>query len=239
MSHTPSEPDASRPAPPRPGQVLRSAPEATRKALSAAMDGELSAQETRFLLRALGHDAALQAVWSRFELGRDCLRHELDAPCASAGFAARVSAAVQGQSMPPVARRRHWLRWSAGGAIAASVAAATLMIGQPSGDLEQVATRESAAGTSALVGSDASRSWAAPSAVPPWLSGNAAGLLSQRASATTPWPLRQAGETAATLPSLYRYRTQDNADGSYLLLLDPAQATSAGAVPQRVAVGAR
>ncbi len=235
MSHLPSEPASS-----RPGQAPRSASVATREALSAAMDGELPTQELRFLLRALDHDAALQASWSRFELGRDCLRHELGAARASTGFAARVSAAVHAQAATPVARHRHWLRWSAGGAIAASVAAVTLMIGQPAADMERVATLESATtDASTLVGNDASRAWAAPSAVPPWLSGNAAGLLSQRASATTPWPLRPASETAATLPSLYRYRTLDSADGSYLLLLDPAQAASAGAAPQRVAAGAR
>ena len=83
----------------------------------------------------------------------------------------------------------------------------------------------------------------APAAVPPWLSGNSAGLLSQRASATLGAPFGGEQSTYARSPSSYpsmrRYRTLDNKDGSYLLLLDPEQqraapvsARQAAAVPE-------
>ena len=68
---------------------------------------------------------------------------------------------------------------------------------------------------------------AAPAAVPPWLSGNSAGLLSQQASATFGTPFGQSQSAYARrlpgYPTMPRYRTLDNNDGSYLLLLDPEQ----------------
>ncbi|MEO7073273.1 MAG: sigma-E factor negative regulatory protein [Rhodanobacter sp.] len=235
MNATPTDPSRT-PLPPTPAAREQSA----REALSAAMDDELPAQELRFLLRALDHDAELQHAWTRYELMRDGLRGSLPGTRASSDFSARVSALLTAESVASTPRRRHWLRWSAGGAIAASVAAATLMIGQPAGDPERaVATQAVEANTSTVADADPTHAWAVPSAVPPWLSGNAAGLLSQRASATMPSPLRGTAvlqPSRGAFPSLAGYRTLDNADGSYLLLLDPAQAASIGA-PQRSAVG--
>ncbi len=218
------------------------AAQGTREALSAAIDDELPAQELRFLLRALDHDVELQGAWSRYELLRDGLRGSLPVRRASSDFAARVSAALKAEAATMAPRRRHWLRWSAGGALAASVAAATLMIGQPAGDPEHaVVTHTAVAGTTTVADADSAHVWAMPSVVPPWLSGNSASLLSQRASATMPSPLRDASALQAPrrdFPPLYRYRTLDNADGSYLLLLDPARAGSAGA-PQHAVAGGR
>lgn len=218
------------------------AAQGTREALSAAIDDELPAQELRFLLRALDHDVELQDAWSRYELLRDGLRGSLPVRRASSDFAARVSAALKAEAVTMAPRRRHWLRWSAGGALAASVAAATLMIGQPAGDPERaVATHTTDASTTTVADADSAPAWAMPSAVPPWLSGNSASLLSQRASATMPSPLRDASALQAPrrdFPPLYRYRTLDNADGSYLLLLDPARAGNAGS-PQHAVAGGR
>ena len=63
--------------------------------------------------------------------------------------------------------------------------------------------------------------------MPPWLSGNSAGLLSQQASATLGSPFGQSPSNYARrlsgYPSMPRYRTLENNDGSYLLLLDPEQ----------------
>lgn len=217
-----------------------------RENLSAGIDGELSEEQLRFLLRRLDHDASLQGAWSRYHVVGDSLRREFPA-VASAGFTARVMLAIEQEAAAAVvvpARRSHWLRWSAGGAIAASVAAAALMVGQPrpGTDLDQVTasanTRE-ASTVSSLALTDKP---AAPAAVPPWLSGNSAGLLSQQASATLGSPFSQNpasySRRLSAYPSMPRYRTLENNDGSYLLLLEPDQralpdsSRRASAVPQ-------
>lgn len=204
-----------------------------REDLSTGIDGELSGEQLRFLLRRLDHDEPLQHDWSRYHMARDSLRHELPA-VASAGFAARVMAAIEHDSVgarnnAPV-RRNHWLRWSAGGVIAASVAAAALMVGQPrpGEDLDQVSASANVQQDGALTGlAVAGKPATAPAAVPPWLSGNSAGMLSQQASATLGSPFGRSqqvyGRRLAGYPSMPRYRTLQNGDGSYLLLLDPGQ----------------
>ena len=199
----------------------------TREGLSAGIDGELSKEQLRFLLRRLEHDASLQQAWTRYHIARDGLRRQLPS-MAQPGFAARVMLAIEQESKPAVAssRRSHWLRWSTGGAIAASVAAAALMIGQPTGDAERL-TASTARQASAVTAVAPANKSVAPAAVPPWLSGNSAGLLSQQASATFGASLGQGQSTYARrlsdYPSMPRYRTLDNNDGSYLLLLDPEQ----------------
>src|SRR3546814_1194158 len=56
----------------------------------------------------------------------------------------------------------------------------------------------------------------APAAVPPWLSGNSAGLLSQQASATLGAPFGQNQPAYARrlsgYPSMHRYRTLDRSE---------------------------
>ncbi|HEY1588085.1 MAG TPA: sigma-E factor negative regulatory protein, partial [Rhodanobacter sp.] len=115
-----------------------------REDLSAGIDGELSKEQLRFLLRRIVHDASLQQTWARYSLARDGLSRQLPT-LASPGFADRVMLAIEQESMPAVTSRRqhHWLRWSAGGAIAASVAAAALMITQPTGDADRNAVTAS------------------------------------------------------------------------------------------------
>ncbi|HUH29818.1 MAG TPA: sigma-E factor negative regulatory protein [Rhodanobacter sp.] len=214
------------------------------EALSAGVDGELSAHELRFLLRRLDHETDLQQAWSRYHLVRDGLRRRLPS-LASADFAARTSAAIAREAPPATAvRNRRWLRWSAGGAIAASVAAATLMIGQPAGDTERmVAAQDAPSSVSALASASSVHAATAPSTVPPWLSGSAAGALSQRASATLGSPFATGPvlptSSSATYTPLYRYRALDNHDGSYLLLLDPAQSSPANVVSRRAAATAQ
>ncbi|MGH8160015.1 MAG: sigma-E factor negative regulatory protein [Rhodanobacter sp.] len=201
-----------------------------REDLSAGIDGELSNEQLRFLLRRIDHDASLQQAWARYNLARDGLRRQLPT-LAAPGFAARVMLAIEQESMPVAAPRRHhhWLRWSAGGAIAASVAVAALMVTQPTGDTERNTTAALPAQqqTHAIAQAVPASRPATPAAVPPWLSGNSAGLLSQQASATlgAPFDVNQPVYTRrlSAYPSLPRYRTLDNKDGSYLLLLDPAQ----------------
>jgi sigma-E factor negative regulatory protein RseA len=204
-----------------------------RENLSAGMDGELTQEELRFLLRRLDHDAALQQAWSRYHVARDGLRRQLP-PLASEGFSARVMLAI-GQETAVAAgsgRRRPWLRWSAGGAIAATVAVAALLVTQPAGPggdgaAPQVAASGNVRPASAQASATAMRV-DTPAAAPAWLN-NYAGLpsaLTQQASATV-----DGGEGATFLYSrnrqnpyqLDRYRAINNGDGSYLLLMPPAQ----------------
>jgi sigma-E factor negative regulatory protein RseA len=203
-----------------------------RENLSAGIDGELSNEELRFLLRRLDHDVSLQQAWAHYHIARDGLRRQLPL-MASPGFAARVMVAIEQESMPVTAndssgRRRgsHWLRWSAGGAIAASVAAAALMIGQPTNDVDLRAGQNTPRTANAIARTAPESKPAIPAVVPPWLSGDSAGLLSQQASATLGAPLDENQPIYARRqfadPSLHRYRTLSNNDGSYLLLLDPS-----------------
>ena len=214
--------------------------------LSAGIDGELSKEQLRFLLRRLDHDATLQQTWARYHIARDSLRHQLP-PMASAGFSERVMSAIEQESKPASAgKRNHWLRWSTGGAIAASVAAAALMIGQPAGDAERVTASAATSQQSGQVLASTTQVAAptAPAAVPPWLSGNSAGLLSQQASATLGSPFGRSDSSAyprrlSTYQSMPRYRTLDNNDGSYLLLLDPRQQSSSASPSSRAAAANR
>jgi sigma-E factor negative regulatory protein RseA len=212
--------------------------------LSAGIDGELSKEQLRFLLRQLDHDVTLQEAWARYHVARDGLRRQLP-PMAAPGFAARVMLAIERESLPVAAARRpsHWLRWSAGGAIAASVAAAALMVAQPTADVVEhaatVALVSQQPNSAITHGAPATGRAAIPAAVPPWLSGNSAGLLSQQASATlgAPFDVNQPVYTRrlSAYPALRKYRMLDNKDGSYLLLLDPQQQATPVDAPRQAA----
>lgn len=198
-----------------------------RESLSAGMDGELPAEQLRFLLRRLDHDTSLRQAWSGYHFARDGLRREA-LLLASSGFATRVMLAIEqdAHAGKPVGRRHHWLRWSGGGVIAAGVAVAALMISQPAGDPGRLDPSTNPGARQVAVETQAIRPVVPPS-VPPWLSGNSAGLLSQQAAATLGGRLdgNQARNSRrlSAYPAIHRYRTLDNNDGSYLLLLDPAQ----------------
>ncbi|MCL7713233.1 sigma-E factor negative regulatory protein [Stenotrophomonas mori] len=105
-----------------------------RQQLSALVDGELSGDEGRFLLRRLQHDEVLSACQERWQVLGDVLRGQACAP-APADFGARVSAAVAAEPAPAArsnapggARGGSWMRWSGGAALAASVAAVALFM---------------------------------------------------------------------------------------------------------------
>lgn len=133
-----------------------------REDLSALIDGALDADRARFLLRRLQHDGGLAGDLSRWQLAGDVLRGQPEAP-APAGFAEAVAARIAGEpapvmdaqlppasqvvaaaSSPPVSRTpstgaARW-RWFGGGAIAASLAFASLLVLRPGlpagGDVE-------------------------------------------------------------------------------------------------------
>jgi len=107
----------------------------SREHLSCLMDGEISAETGRFLVRRLGADEQLCATWARYHLVRDCLRHQ-DGAWAGESLADRVQQAIQGEGLPaaPHKVRRTWLRPVAGLAVAASVALmAIVAVGPQSG----------------------------------------------------------------------------------------------------------
>lgn len=208
-----------------------------RENLSAGMDGELSKEELRFLLRRIDHDAALQQAWSRYHVARDGLRRQLP-PLASDGFAARVMQAVEQEGVVVSGRpRRHWLHWSAGGAIAAGVAVAALMVAQPAGQPDQLSPQVASAPARAaehdvgtLMGAAA-----APAVAPPGLNvySEVPYHISQQASATLEGDNRTLLYSRNSM-SPYRVARYpaNGGDGSYLLLIHPDQAPQPSAQGQ-------
>jgi negative regulator of sigma E activity len=95
----------------------------TREQLCAWMDGELSAEEARFLERRLAHDAELRAQWERWQLASACIRGQSPLPMRS-DFSERVLATISAPEIAATGRRSVW-----GWAIAASIAVLALMIG--------------------------------------------------------------------------------------------------------------
>ncbi|MGH8053977.1 MAG: sigma-E factor negative regulatory protein [Stenotrophomonas sp.] len=103
--------------------------------LSALVDGELAADEARFMLRRLEHDADLSACQERWQMLGDTLRGQACAP-APMDFSAKVRAAIAAdikqhgpvQMTPQRPARSGWMRWSGGAALAASVAAVALFM---------------------------------------------------------------------------------------------------------------
>lgn len=107
--------------------------EQIREHLSALMDGELARDQTRFLLRRITPGDESSQCWERYHLVRQTLRRQHVA-MPQAGFAEAVMARVVGVEAPQRGSGP-WLRWGAGGAVAASVAMAALMITRPAEDL--------------------------------------------------------------------------------------------------------
>src|SRR6201991_2583245 len=158
--------------------------EANREILSAGMDGELSREEIRFLLRRLEADPILADTWERFHAGRDGLRNQV-LPFASADFASRVMAAIEAEPASAAAPRRRWLHWSAGGAIAASVAVAALMLSQPAGNRSaapDIVQRAPVTGDALVADVGTPPPPAAAPVAPQWLSGNMASQFTQKAA---------------------------------------------------------
>lgn len=128
----------------------RSARDPHGEPLSAMMDGTLSDDESRFLLRRMQHDAELAGRWERWQFYGDAMRG-----CAGralpADFNRRIALAIAAEqdaasqeplafdavagdprgaanALPqPAAARRPLLRWGGGAALAASVAFAAIV----------------------------------------------------------------------------------------------------------------
>jgi sigma-E factor negative regulatory protein RseA len=97
--------------------------------LSAFMDGELGRDETRFLIKRAATDAPLVQRWTRFHVIRQTLRRQ-EIVALRIDFASALMARLDAEEMPQSARGT-WLRWGSGGAIAAAVAVAALMVTKP------------------------------------------------------------------------------------------------------------
>lgn len=109
-----------------------------REQLSATMDGELGKDELRFVLRRLDSDAELAPCWSRYHVVRHALRSQPLLPL-RADFAESIFERLQLESAP-ARQRLPLLRWASGGAIAAAVAVAALVVTQPGGNAPHSAT---------------------------------------------------------------------------------------------------
>jgi sigma-E factor negative regulatory protein RseA len=94
-----------------------------KEQLSALMDGELSRDETRFLMRRLDADTQLAKSWSNYQIASDVLKKRFATPM-RADFAASVMQVIETERLP--ASRGGLLRWAGGGAIAAAVAVVAL-----------------------------------------------------------------------------------------------------------------
>lgn len=144
-----------------------------RQQLSALVDGELSPDEARFLLRRLQHDTELSGRFERWQLGGDVLRGQVRRAVAG-DFSARVAAAIAADAEAGTARRPataaggrgpSWTRWGGGGAaLAASVAVVAMLVGRPEAPDPQVAPAQEVA-LQTLPSTEA-RLPAAPVAVP-------------------------------------------------------------------------
>lgn len=122
-----------------------------REQLSAAMDGELGRDELRFLLRRLDADAELAPRWARYHVARQALRRQ-EMLVLRTDFADAILARIQEEAMPG-RRRLPLLRWASGGAIAAAVAVAALVVTEPGGgNGSHPATDLAATGTPAATG---------------------------------------------------------------------------------------
>jgi hypothetical protein len=105
-----------------------------REQLSALVDGELTGDETGFLLRRLAHDRGLRESYGRYHLIGDCLRRQALPAAVADGFAERVGRALETQARP--ARPLPWragMQWAAGLFTAAIVAAGAFWYVQPPG----------------------------------------------------------------------------------------------------------
>jgi len=92
--------------------------------ISSLMDGEVSQETGRFLVRRLGADGTLRETWARYHLIRDCLRHQ-DGQLVRNDLSGRVRSALSAEPHGPARLRlgrTNWIKPAAGFAVAASVA---------------------------------------------------------------------------------------------------------------------
>lgn len=112
--------------------------EHNRLQLSALMDGALSPDEARFLLRRLQHDEELAGCWTRWQLCGDVMRGQASM-LVPADFSQRVAHAIAADAVKPARRgfgTTSWARWGGGAALAASVAVFALFVARQAPDMQ-------------------------------------------------------------------------------------------------------
>lgn len=101
------------------------------ESLSGLFDGELAADESKFLLRRVGSDRELAETWGRWSLASVAMRRQTTLPMA-ADFADRVANAIAEEpALKGSAGVRPALRWAGGLAVAASAALVALLVMTP------------------------------------------------------------------------------------------------------------
>lgn len=116
-----------------------------RQQLSAMLDGELAPDQAKFMLRRLEHDAELAACWERWQVCGDVLRgcHEALLP---RDFSQRVADAISdrhavpGEAAAAAPGKSHWVRWSGGAVLAATVAMAAVLVARQLPEADDGAT---------------------------------------------------------------------------------------------------
>ena len=102
--------------------------------LSAFMDGELGRDEMRFVLKRAESDGGLIGRWTRYHVARQALRRQ-EIVALRVDFSSAVMARLRAEDAP-LRDRNLWLRWGSGGAIAAAVAVAALVVTKPATEPE-------------------------------------------------------------------------------------------------------
>jgi sigma-E factor negative regulatory protein RseA len=200
--------------------------------LSALMDGELERDQTRFLLRSLSAGNALPLRWERYHVVRQTLRRQ-EVMVLRPGFADAIMARLEQEPAMQTRAAGQWLRWGAGGAIAASVAVAALVLTRPGGqgpiDASPLAARATAPGAipSTAIAAAPVASTTAPSEIrPPLLLPNAPADVSPASFGADP------GQVVVLDPRLQSYlvRHYQAVGGTgqagfvpYVLLTNPQQ----------------
>ncbi|MDN5924287.1 MAG: sigma-E factor negative regulatory protein [Xanthomonadales bacterium] len=107
----------------------------SKQQLSALMDGELAADETRFLMRRMRSDPAMALTWSRYHILRECLQGQALAHVHTEHLCQSIAQHTHASTRPAASRSSRWLRVGMGGALAASVAVAALVMVRPAPDV--------------------------------------------------------------------------------------------------------
>jgi len=103
--------------------------------LSALMDGELSRDQVRFLLRSVEAESDFARRWSSYHVISATLRREFVALPLRGDFSASLLAKLDTESgVASTPRAYTALRWLGGGAIAAAVAVVALVVSRPTAE---------------------------------------------------------------------------------------------------------
>lgn len=120
--------------------------------ISALLDGEADDLERERALRTLGTDPVLRGTWERYHLASAAIRRELDL-MVSPGLADRIHERLQHETQDGASRRfiaPRVLKFTAGLAIAASVAAVAILNLPPLVSPPALSTAQHAAGKSTV-----------------------------------------------------------------------------------------